>query len=229
MKKVVTTTILVISALAVVFGLGFGAVKAVSAASYTRGNPPGMMMEQGGRGFGGGTNEELATALGITVDELTAAQDTARTAALEQAVKDGLITQAQADEITGNGRGIPFGGMWGGWLGKNGVEFDQYLADALGITVDELEAAQTKAFESRLTQAVEDGQITQEQADLMIARHLLQSNENFKSSMQSAYQAAVQQAVKDGVISQSQADLLLENTNEWGGCPFGGGRRHGGW
>ena len=42
------------------------------------------------------------------MDELSAAREEAKTAAVEQAVADGLITQAQADEIlSGDSTSLP--------------------------------------------------------------------------------------------------------------------------
>ena len=168
--------------------------------------------------FGGGiTDEDLANALGITVEQLSTARQTANTAALDQAVKDGLITQAQADQLKKNGKAFPFGGRWGAWLGQNGINYEQFLADALNISVEDLQAANTKAFNARVDQAVTDGRLTQEQADLLKGQYALFNNQNFQSSMQSAFEAAVNQAVQDGVITQAQADQILNNANGLGG------------
>ncbi|MBP7787440.1 MAG: hypothetical protein KA046_06115 [Longilinea sp.] len=227
MRKSIVVSVVVVGILAVAVVLGAGAVRTVSAASLNQDELPAVL-DRGGRGFGDGTDEDLAAALGITVDELTAARDEAKAAMLEQAVADGLITQAQADELTESSRVFPFGGRWNGWLGENGLDYNQYLADALGISVDELESARLEAFEAQLTQAVEDGRLTQEEADLMIARKVLHSSETFQAGMQSAYEEAVNQAVTDGTLTQVQADLILENMGERGGFFFGGGHRRGG-
>ena len=47
---------------------------------------------------------------------------------------------------------------------------NSYLADVLGITVEELQAAHQAALETALADAVEAGEITQEQADEMLER-----------------------------------------------------------
>lgn len=47
---------------------------------------------------------------------------------------------------------------------------EELLANELGITVEELEAAQAEAREAALVQAVEDGKITAEEADLIRAQ-----------------------------------------------------------
>jgi hypothetical protein len=174
----------------------------------TSGNP--------GKGFGDGmrggyTSQDLATALGITTDQLSAAYQTANQAALKQAVDQGLITQAQADEITANNSAFPLGGRWADWLSQKGIDFDALLANALGITVDKLQAAYLQAYNTRIDQAVTDGNLTQAQADLMKGQNALYANKAFQSAMQSAYESAVKQAVTDGVITQAQADQILAN------------------
>ena len=167
----------------------------------------------------------LAEALGITVDELQTAQTAAQTAAIKQAVSDGLITQAQADAWLNK-----TGGQRGSRLGLRGVNLDtdKYLADALGITVDELNTAQEKARAAELAQAVTDGRMTQEQADLVTAKQALQKY----ITDQGLFAKAVASAVKDGVITQAQADAILTDakpgTFDFGGMGEGGkGGRHG--
>jgi hypothetical protein len=180
-------------------------------------------------GARGDDGAALADALGITVEELQAAQAEARTAAIEQAVEDGLLTQEQADELlAGNGR---FG---------RGVAMGmkhEYLADALGITVAELQAAQQTVQAQRLADMVESGAITQEQADLMAAQQAVSSyidREALQATLQAAYEDAIDQALDDGAITQAQADALLSNMPTFGGRGFGdfgfgghGGRHHG--
>ncbi len=176
------------------------------------------------------SDAELATALGIDLSKLQEAQATARVEALEQAVSDGLITQKQADAYSsGDSRSAVPGGMR--WLTENGIDYDALLAKALGISSDELQAAQQKAKDARIASAVAGGSITQEQADLMAGQKALFANEEFQASMQSAYETAVQQAVKDNVITQAQADLILDEGNLFSGRgDFSGrGGRHGGW
>lgn len=61
----------------------------------------------------------------------------------------------------------------GGWFRGGAVDHDQLLADELGVTVDELDAARDAANEAALAQAVEEGRITQEEADAMLAQREL--------------------------------------------------------
>ena len=160
-----------------------------------------------GRGHGPGVDSAaLAEALGITEEELTTAQEEAHAAALAQAVTDGLITQAQADELLANGgrgRGFHFG-----------YDKDTYLADALGITVEELEAAHLEVYTAQLAEMVAAGTITQAEADLILAQKAVQNyvdDDAYQSAVQSIYADAVAQALADGVITQAQADELLAN------------------
>jgi hypothetical protein len=161
----------------------------------------------------------LAEVLGITQEELQAAVTRAREAAIAQAVADGRITQEQADQMLqeGAGRG------WGP-LGR-GADHDAELAEALGITLEELQAAKAEVKDRVLVDAVASGEITQEEADLMAAREAL--HEYLREQMQTSYEAAIAQAVADGVITQAQADQLLSEEGQGFFGP-GGGRPHGG-
>jgi hypothetical protein len=183
----------------------------------------------GGRGCGGVSDQELATALGITVDELNTATQKAGEEALKQAVTKGLITQAQADELNANGSAFPFGNRWEGWLSENGIDYNALLANALGITVEKLQSAYDAAFTAKIDQAVTDGNLTQAEADLMKGQYALQGNATFQSTMKSAYETALKQAVTDGVITQAQADQILTNSAGMnpGGFMMGPGGRHG--
>jgi hypothetical protein len=146
-------------------------------------------LAHGGRGhwgFGGEIDYQqlLADALGIPVEDLEAAYEKARVAALEKAVAEGLITQEQADEMTvwGGGwrRGLPFFSFWRGGPSQPGghadlIDEQALLAEALGISAGDLQLAREKANQAAIEMAVEEGHITQEQADAMAARRELQS------------------------------------------------------
>jgi hypothetical protein len=183
-----------------------------------------------GGGMGGGANDTyLAEALGITAAELQTAEQTAYTAAIDQALEKGLITQAQADVLKqGNGANGRFGGReLFGFLGRGDTTIDQnaLLADALGITTDELAAARVKAQDLALTAAVEDGRITQEQADQMKAEQALKTymeEQGFQDQAKTLYENLVKQAVQAGVITQAQADAILSKLSDSG--KFGGMR-----
>ncbi len=196
----------------------------------------GLFSGRGGRFDRGGWlgsetgDSTLAEALGITTDELEAAVESAYATALEQAVAEGLLTEEEAEALTTNPRfhhGLSF-------LGSE-IDFDALLADALGISVEELQAAQETAFAARLTAMVEAGYLTEEQAALMQAYRSVEGYLDYDAlneSVQSFYQAAVEQAVAEGAITQEQADQMLENLPNFSirglGRPFGfGGHERG--
>jgi polyhydroxyalkanoate synthesis regulator phasin len=174
--------------------------------------------------MGGGVNDTyLAEALGITAVELQTAQQAANEAAIDQALALGLITQAQADALKqrsgmlGRG-GRGFHGFFG--AGDRAIDMDALLAEALGITADELAAARVEAQELALAAAVESGRITQEQADQMKARQALQAymdEQGFRDQVRTLVEGIVQQAVQAGVLTQEQADAILSNSGRFGG------------
>jgi hypothetical protein len=154
----------------------------------------------------------LATALGISPETLAAARETARLDGIQQALDKGLITQAQADTLKSNQRMGGRGGL-GFFVKDADIDEDALLAKALGITVEKLEQARATAENARIDQAVADGKMTQEQADLMKAKQKL----NQYLTDKNVYSTAVAQAVKDGVITQAQADAILAQNNGRGG------------
>ncbi len=159
-----------------------------------------------------GVNEQelLAQALGITVEELQAAQSAVRAALIEQAVADGLITQEQADQLQA------FPGLRGRHplpgLGRG--EYLTLLAKELGISQEVLQAALDEVQAARLAALVEAGVITQEQADMLAAYHAVQGYVDYDAlneSVKSFFSAAIEQALADGVITQAQAEQILQN------------------
>jgi hypothetical protein len=113
--------------------------------------------------------------------------------------------------------------MFGGF-GARGAMLEQhqaYLAETLGITVEELQAAQEEAHAAMVAQAVEDGVITQEQADLMAARQAFRTYMADADAQSAA--DALAAAVEAGAITQEQADLLSAQMSQGGrGGMFGG-------
>jgi ribosomal protein S20 len=141
----------------------------------------------------------IASKLGVERADLDAAEKEAHQEVIGQAVEDGVITQDQAERMLsrledgfGFGRMGHPGGRGGGWMGgfrgcPRGNQ--EWLAEQLGMTADELQAeleagktiaelaeekgvdldaARIEAMKERIQQAVEDGTITQEQADWML-------------------------------------------------------------
>ncbi len=138
--------------------------------------------------------EHLAEALGVSVEELDAARESAQAAMLEEAVAEGRITQEQADLIQA------------GMALRDYIDKDAIMAAALGISVDELNAARDEGTGLR--------ELFQEQG---LDRQTLR--ENLKNAMNEV----LDQAVADGAITQEQADQLREKAqNGFGGPGFGG-------
>lgn len=241
MTKKIWLSILAVVVLAGGIYLGVSATNPVSADTTTTTQYGMMQRGRGGnfdRGFGGVSDENLAAALGISVDKLQTAYQAAFDKALEQAVAADLITQTQADYMKARGT-ANFGMHLGGWMAQGDIDFQALLADELGISGDDLTAAVAKAQETALADAVAAGTITQEQADLIQGHRALRNSDAFTNSMTDAYKAAIQAALADGTITQAQADALLNNleTNGFmggrggfgGGMGgFGGGMRGGG-
>ena len=217
---------LLIGAMLIAGVFGAYAVRAVYAQTATpTPNPstpgPGKGMHFGWKG--GYSDQELADALGISLDKLQAAYQSADAEALKQAVSKGLLTQQQADRLSQklNGR---VAGQFKRFAGS-GIDYDTLLASALGINVDQLKAGYQKALSTSIDNAVKNGQLTQGQADNLKARNALANNSKFQDSLKAAFEAAVMQAVRDGIITQAQADQILKNQAAGGGLPgfFGRG------
>ncbi len=141
------------------------------------------------RGGLGAKGDELAAALGITVDELQAAQQEAFAASVQQAVDQGLLTQDEAEQMLSGerGHGFPHG------VRGADIDHDALLADALGISVETLEAAEEQARAASLAAAVAEGRITQEQADLMQAREALEGYVDHDSILAQALGMSVEE------------------------------------
>lgn len=110
---------------------------------------------------------------------------------------------------------IPFGGpMLRGFGLHHGDGFgrdsdrDQYLADALGITVEELQAARDRAFAAAVAEAVAAGQITQAQADEMLAMHALRSYLDKEAIIAEALGMSVEELETALSSGQTLVDLL---------------------
>lgn len=198
----------------------FALVVAVAApqAVAAQGGPGGF--SRGGsdaaRMAGPSQDTYLADALGITAEELQAAQQQAAEAGIDQAVADGKLTQEQADQIKERaGRFMGMIGKFGkfGPSGDTATDHEALLADALGISVEDLQDAQAEAKDAALAQALEDGKITQEQIDEMNTMKALREymeEQGLQDKIQALYAETLQGAVEAGVITQEQADELLE-------------------
>jgi len=122
----------------------------------------------------------LANALGISVEELQSAQQTAESAALDEAVAQGYITEERAELMKARIALMAY------------IDKDALIADALGISVDELQSAR------------EEGKSVRDLID-----ELELDTSDVRDALQVGYEGTVQAAVDDGIITQDQADEFL--------------------
>ena len=233
-KKIIRTLTASVLVLAIIFA-GFSGLKAVFAQTTTPETPattetpatPSTTETEilPGRGFMVTVDEGLADVLGKTAAELQAARKAAYVLAVDQALEDGALTQAQADRLkanSGNGWGLLSNLIGSDEVAK--LDEQALFAEALGITLDELNAAYAQIHTDRLAELVASGQLTQEEADAMIAGEALQRSATFQAEVKAGREAAINNAVKAGTITQAQADALLarlQSANGWG-MGFGG-------
>jgi lambda repressor-like predicted transcriptional regulator len=120
------------------------------------------------------------------------------------ALAQGSIGEAGAPLFHG-GFGRGFGGF-----GEGREDRDAALAAALGITVEELQAARQKVFTDAISAAVEAGELTQEQADQMLAMHALRSYIDRGSLLAEALGMTVEELEAAFAEGQTLADLMTE-------------------
>jgi polyhydroxyalkanoate synthesis regulator phasin len=149
--------------------------------------------------------EALAQALGISVEKLQEAMEGAFEAAIDEAVSSGDLSSEQAERLLDHGTF-----MMPGPRVPRGMnpEMKEFLASELGISVSALEAAQAEAHEILMAQAIETGDLSEEQAEVMRAQQALRPF--LQTAMEEAFENAVASALNEGAITQAQADLLLE-------------------
>ncbi len=110
----------------------------------------------------------LIAALSVLLIGLLASVVLAQTATPE-AETDNSATPADGLSLHGLHHGFMSSGSSARSSARSSAH-DAYLAEALGITVEQLQAARRQATAAYLADAVTAGDITQEQADLMLAR-----------------------------------------------------------
>jgi len=177
MKKRHVTMVLVGAVLILTMALGVATVFAQT--DQDPDTPPETSEEPfhrwGKRGFGFGGQMEglnshdelIAGELGVAVEDLRGAFS----AAFEAAREDGVL-------------GIPgHGGI------KADGEFESYLSDALaeiGVTIEELKAAQEAVKDAMIAELVEQGIVTEEQLNLMEAQQALKDYIDYGALMAQA-------------------------------------------
>ena len=138
--------------------------------------------------MGGERAEDLAAALGITTDELKTAMDSVRPATPPEKP----TTPPTAEERE-----------------AKRTERNQKLADALKITVAELEAAQAQAMVTGLQDQVTEGRLTQAQADEVKALIEAGDTEAAHEKLHSIREAGrLAHMVEEGKLTQAQADEI---------------------
>jgi polyhydroxyalkanoate synthesis regulator phasin len=158
---------------------------------------------------------DVAKRLGISEEKLTDAIRDATIARIDQAVKDGDLTEEQGERLkeaarSGNLRGLlpvlgPLGKGFGPGFGRGGLpaieriggDFLQTAADYLGMTTAELR------------EAMRDGDSL---AD--VAKQKGKSVDGLKTAIRNAQKADLDQAVKDGKLTQAQATRIQDELSE---------------
>jgi len=136
--------------------------------------------------------EHLADAVGVAVSELEGAEAAAYEARLAEDVDNGRLTEEEAADKQA---AHDF---------KQSLDKDTLLADALGISVADLNNA--RADNMSFEDLLDDLDLTEEEAQ------------------EAAQETAVQQAVDNGTLTAEQAEEILEH----GGCGGGRGDKRGG-
>lgn len=202
-----------IAALALVAGLAAAVMMAPDVINAQEGadEPAGRPMMRGrGGAFGpmhggfdqGNMIERLAEKLDIPIDKVLEALESVRADLLGEAIEDGRVTQEQADRMQSQ-RALK---------GYMDIDPEQIMADVLGKTVEELQAAR------------EDGTLRELLKDL--------DRDAMREAMEAARDSAIEAALEAGAITADQAELLSEEGPGFG-MPdrfHGKGRRggHGG-
>ncbi len=168
--------------------------------------------------------EALAQRLGITVDKLQQAATDARTDAINQAVKQGLLTQTQANQLLQRLQNTPPGTFFG-FDKRGGVPNPQNNAMTAIRNAGLDAAAKTLGMStSDLTTALQGGKTL-----LSLANDKKVDVTTLRTAIADAEKAAVDQAVKNGQLTQTQADAIksrltpdnIDLNRRLFGMPFG--------
>lgn len=198
----------------------------------------------------GDTFAVIAESKGITAEKLPAFMQEVCTQVIDQAVKDGKLTQAQADAFKAKLQDSDWSEMWGGrgmgltpktgedWSGKMGSRGEM----GMGIKDSWMHDALLKAFAEKLGLTVEDvtARLEAGETHTKIAESKGITGDAYTTLWKAIHTQVIDQAVIDGKLTQVQADAIkarIESNSMpmWGGefsrgdkggmMPFGGGRR----
>ena len=137
----------------------------------------------------GTSKEELLENAGLTAEEFQALMTEAKEASIAEAIDSGLITEEQAAnfaERQGNGRG---------GRGQRGGN-PESVADILGLTVEELEAAREDGI--TMDELLEDAGLTEDEF-----------REAAGAAREAAREARVAEALENGDITEEEAEAIL--------------------
>jgi len=137
----------------------------------------------------GKTLRDLAEEQGVDLADVQAAMEAARLEAIEQAIADGVITEEMAEQIIERMEQTPPAG----WMEPYQDQMQEAIAEALGISVEELEAAR------------DEGKSPAE-----LARELDVNRDEFRQAMEDALEEILDQAVADGVLTPEQAEQIAQ-------------------
>jgi hypothetical protein len=166
--------------------------------------------------------QTLADKLGVTVAKLQQAVRDTLKEMVSKALKDGKLTQSQADKATAGIDKLPFDKpLFGQFLGGRRAPFAKFAVDKVAL---DAAAAKLGMTTQDLMTELRDGKSL---AD--IAKEKNVSADDLKTAMVNAVNAEVDQAVKDGKLTQTQADNIKAQVAKinldqlFGKMWFGGG------
>jgi len=188
----------VVGVLAAVLGLGVGAAVAGGGLSNDR----------------DAFLNDVAKRLNVTPEQLKAAIKGAADARIDQAVKDGKITQEQGDELKQRaaGGGLPFLGPGPGLGRHGGFGGPGFGGPGFGRHVGASLDAAAKYL--GLTEEQLRTQLASGKSLADVAKDKGKSVDDLKKAMTADLQAKLDQAVKDKKLTQAQADEILKETND---------------
>ncbi len=211
--------VLILAAFGVVVWQGVAMNSAGAALAQAAPTPTPTAQPSKGTGLQGTANDiatafwnALASRLGIGVDDLKSKFVDAEKAAIEQAVKDGKLTRAQADaleqRLNTNTPLAPFSHAFRGGPGpgKSGKGFGfGFRGGALG-GANTLEAV-ANALNLKPSDLITQLRSGKTLADIAKAQNVDEAK--VKQAIVDTAKAQLQREVQDGVITQAQADQIL--------------------
>lgn len=180
-------------------------------------NPPGRTGRHGMPGQFGlpegltSRDELLADALNVDIETLEEARQSARVAAIEQALAEELITEEQAEMLLNGSFGFGFHRGHGFHGFDDSIDHQALLADALDISVEELQAAQQQAHEAALAELVDAGYLTDEEVELMAAREALKEAIDRDALLAEALGVTVAE-VDEARVNRESMEALIQNS-----------------